>query len=396
TYIDEGPFRPLHFTNLDFHARNIRNVRAPEQPYPSEVHLEGNVFQKGKLLLDGHANFLAEPHVAFKARVTLDQVELNYFKPIVQRQNFLVNGGTLSGAGEVEYAAETKSINIPKLTVRGTKAEYVQKTATPVPEKAAKKVDEKTKEYSDKPALQFKLDQLRIAESEIGFVNKTKKPEYRVFLSNTDLQIKNLTNQSEERPAVGSLKGKFMGSGDMRVNVRFHADPKGPDVNMNVAIEDTDMRAMNDLFRAYGNFDVIAGLFSFYSEIAVRNGHLNGYVKPLFKEMDVYDRRQEREKNLFRKLYEGLIGGLSWLLRNPPREEVATTTTVSGKLSDPQTSTMDVVLGLVQNAFFKSILPGFEREVTSRGGKGRAAKPEPASVAANDHRDPGCCPAAYR
>jgi hypothetical protein len=396
TYIDEGPFRPLHFTHLDFHARNIRNVRAPEQPYPSEVQLKGNVFQKGKVVLDGHANFLAEPHVAFKAQVTLDQVELDYFKPIIQRQNFLISGGTLSGAGHMEYAAKTKSIEIPKLTVRGTRAEYIQKSETPVTKKVAKKVDEKTKKYSDEPTLQFKLHQLHVAESEIGFVNRTKQPEYRVFLSNADLQIKNLTNESEERPAVGSLKGRFMGSGDMRVNVSFHANPKGPDMNMEVAIEDTDMRAMNDLFRAYGNFDVVAGVFSFYSEIAVRNGLVNGYVKPIFKDMDVYDHRQEREKNVFRKLYEGLIGGLSWLLRNPPREEVATTTTVSGKLSDPRTSTLEVVLGLVQNAFFKSILPGFEREVSSRGGRGPTAKSEPASVAANDNRDPGCCPAAYR
>jgi hypothetical protein len=61
-------------------------------------------------------------------------------------------------------------------------------------------------------------------------------------------------------------------------------------------------------------------------------------------------------------LYEGIIGGLSMLLQNAPRDEVATNITVSGKLSNPQTSTWETVLGLVQNAFFKAILPGFERE----------------------------------
>jgi hypothetical protein len=123
---------------------------------------------------------------------------------------------------------------------------------------------------------------------------------------------------------------------------------------------------MNDLFRAYGNFDVTAGMFSFYSEIKVRQGKIEGYVKPLFRDMKVYDERQDREKSLFRKLYEGLVGGIAGLLQNRPREEVATETSISGDIEKPQTSTWETVLRLIQNAFFKAILPGFEKEVSQR------------------------------
>jgi hypothetical protein len=44
-------------------------------------------------------------------------------------------------------------------------------------------------------------------------------------------------------------------------------------------------------------------------------------------------------------------------LQNPPRSDVATTVSVSGKLSNPQTSTWDTIVGLIQNAFFKAISP---------------------------------------
>ena len=128
---------------------------------------------------------------------------------------------------------------------------------------------------------------------------------------------------------------------------------------------------MNDLFRAYGNFDVAAGMFSLYSEIKVRQGKIEGYVKPFFRDIDVYDERQDREKNVFRKLYEGLVGGIAGLLENRPREEVATQTSISGDIESPQASTWKTVLRLVQNAFFKAILPGFEREVSRVGGAGR-------------------------
>ena len=54
------------------------------------------------------------------------------------------------------------------------------------------------------------------------------------------------------------------------------------------------------------------------------------------------------------------------LLENTPREEVATRTDVSGPLENPQTSTWQTVINLVKNAFFKAILPGFEKQVGSR------------------------------
>jgi hypothetical protein len=37
-----------------------------------------------------------------------------------------------------------------------------------------------------------------------------------------------------------------------------------------------------------------------------------------------------------------------------------------GSVDNAGANTIEVILGLVQNAFFKAILPGFEREVTGR------------------------------
>ena len=123
------------------------------------------------------------------------------------------------------------------------------------------------------------------------------------------------------------------------------------------------MPAMTNLFRAYGNFDIKAGLFSLYSELTVKDNRVDGYVKPLFKDMEVYDKRNRREKNLFHKLYVGLVAGATKLLENKPREEVATKADISGSLEKPNTDTWQVLLNLLQNAFVRAILPGFEQEV---------------------------------
>lgn len=364
TYQDEGPFPPLHLRNLYFRAENIRNVRSEPGSYPSPVRLEGSVFEKGKLTLDGRADFLAEPHVAFKATMGLEQIDLQYFKPILARYQIMVRQGVLSGAGSVEYAAHTKIIEIPHVAVQGAQAEYVHEKKTTSPtEEIGKKTHRAAKEYGNKPDLVVRIDRVTIADSQLGFVNKAADPHYRVFIADAEIKLENFSNHLEHGVAVGRASGNFMGSGKTRIVSRFRPNEKGPDLDLNVAIDGTDMRAMNDMLRAYGKIDVTEGVFSFYSEISVKNGSIQGYVKPLFRDLDIYDKRQDRDKNLFQKIYEGIIGGLSWVLENEPRDEVATQTEISGQLSNPETSTFDVVIGLVQNAFFKAILPGLEREI---------------------------------
>jgi hypothetical protein len=158
-----------------------------------------------------------------------------------------------------------------------------------------------------------------------------------------------------------------MGSGQTVVGATFRPETHGPDFALAASIENTRMQTMNQLLRAYGNFDVTRGFFSLYTEFRVKNGAVRGYVKPLFKEMDVYDARQDQEKNLFQKIYEGLVGGVSKLLENIPREEVATKADISGRLDNPQASTWQVLVKLIQNAFFQAILPGFDQE----GGRSR-------------------------
>jgi hypothetical protein len=154
-----------------------------------------------------------------------------------------------------------------------------------------------------------------------------------------------------------------MNSGKTRLVARLRPKGKSPNFDLQLAIDQSELKALNPLLRAYVGADVVAGVFSFYCEISVRNGSITGYVKPLFRDVDIYDPKQDRKKGIFSKLYEGVLGGLAWVLQNRPREEVATTTNISGKLSNPETSMTDVIIGLVQNAFFRAILPGLEREI---------------------------------
>jgi uncharacterized protein DUF748 len=364
TYVDEGPFEPLRLTQLNMRAENIRNIRAEAGEYPSNIHMEGRVFESGTIRLDGQADFLAVPHAAVKAHIEVENLELNYIKPIARRYNIAVQGGTVAGAGQMEYTPTVKVVHLRHADIQGLRMDYIHTAQTVQAERdRARQVQRVAQEVSNAPGLRLRVDQVRLVKSEVGMVNKAANPNYRLYVTALEVQVTNFSNQLTEGTMVAKVTGKFMGSGQTIVGATFRPERQGPHFAVAGSIENTQMRTMNDLLRAHGKFDVVHGFFSVYTEFRVENGAVRGYVKPLFKDMDVYDAQQDREKGIFQKIYEGLVGGASKLLENVPRDEVATKANISGRLENPQASTWQVLVNLIQNAFFQAILPGFEQQL---------------------------------
>jgi len=364
TYIDRGPFKPLRLSKFNLVTTNIRNVRSKDRVYPSEVRASAVAFESGRVAIDGHADFMAAPHPTFRGDVDLANIELDYFKPITNRYNVSVDKGELSARGTVEYGREVKTIELKHATVQGIHVDYIHTAQTDSAERQrAAEAKKAAKEVSNKPGVLVTIGELHLIKSTIGFVNTAVTPPYRVFITDTDAVLKNLTNHEMEGKAVAKLTGKFMGSGTAVAEATFEAEKSGPTFHIATRIEGVSVPSLNDLFRAYGRFDAAEGHFFLYVELAAKDGVITGYVKPLFKDMKVYAAEQEKGKPLARKVYERVVGGVAKLLENRSREEVATKSDVFGRIDNPQVSITDVVVRLVQNAFFKAILPGFDVEI---------------------------------
>jgi len=371
TYVDDGPFKPLQLTRVNIVADNIRNIRSRERTYPSELHLDAVVFDNGKLVIDGNADFLADPHPGVKADVKLDDIVLGYFEPVARRYDAVIKGGLLSLAGAIEYAPAFKAVDLVHATIRDVRLDWVHKRPDKSPTATAATAAQKaTEKVADQPDILIRLRELRIANSDLGVIDRAAEPDYRVFVSNTDATITNLSNQAVEGRSAVKVRGKFMGSGDTLVTGSFRPNPKGPDFDVDLRIENTDLTKMNNILRAHGGFDVVSGTFSFYSEIKLKDGYVSGYVKPLFKDLVAYDPDQDRQKGFVQKLKERVVNVVGKVMKNVPRKEVATKVDISGPVENPQYSTFQIVIRIVQNAFFKAILPGFESSPKTPPAKG--------------------------
>ena len=361
-YIDQDPERPLHISQWNLTAAEIRTRRADnELIYPSPVHADAVIFEKGRAVVDGHADFLAKPYPGVHAVYTVEEVPLDRLGVLGERANLDVDGGVLASKGEFELGSKHQEVRIDDITVSGLKLDYVHTAATsPAEEERAEQVAEVAADQT--PVVPVEIVRARLTGSELGLVDRSQEVPYRVFLDQATLEMTNLSRGFVKGPAKASLTGRFQGSGAARANGTFRPEKDGPDFDLAVTIEGASLPAMNDLLRAYGKLDVAGGTFSLYSEMHVGEGRIDGYVKPLFADIDVYDREQDKDKPVLKKIYEKVAGAVSHLLENQPRDEVVTVAEISGPLENPDSSLWEIVVRLLRNAFVDAILPGFDRE----------------------------------
>ena len=361
TYIDDDPKRPLAITHLFFQANNIRNIRSADRVYPSPIHAEAILLGSGRAEVDGHANFLARPHPAINSLFTLEGVPLDYFRPMLSRTSLSIRNGFLTSHGRVEYAPSVKIAHVEDLTIDRVRLDYIHTAATAAAEeRRADKVQKAVKEASDEPRLVVRLDKFHLKNSNVGFINRAKDPDYRLFISGANLHVTNLSNQSRQGRAKATLTGAFMGSGAVNATASFMTQKGGADFDLDGKIEGTNAASMNDVWRAYGKFDVTGGTVSLYTQLRVKDQHIEGYLKPLFADLNVYDPKQDAKKSIFKKLYEKVVEEVGDLLENEKRDEVVTVARISGSTNSPNSSTWQIIGKLLENAFIEAIFPGFE------------------------------------
>jgi hypothetical protein len=362
TYEETDRSRPLTLSRIEVVVTEIGETSSAAEVYPSRVRITAAASDDGWFQMDGGAAFLGMAHPGVKASVALDRIELNSFAPLAARYGLTVSAGTVRAAGQVEYAPHIKIVDLQDLRIDGLKADYAyrQRAARSV-EGAARAAAEGAREVMNRPGVLLKARRLGVHGATVGFVNEQVTPRYRVFLADTTLVFENFTNQFTEGTAVAQLTGRFMDSGALTISAAFRSETSGADLDVSARLEDTDLRTMNDLLRAHAKVDLVSGTFSMFTEARVMNGRVEGYVKPLFRDLRLYGARQDEEKSLGQKLKERAADVVAKVLRNRPRQEVATIVPLAGPLENPRANTWEALINLLRNAFDQAILPGFER-----------------------------------
>lgn len=362
TYRPNPKADAVAISRLNVVVSGIRNQPSGStDDLPSAVHVSAQLPEDATLTVEGRADLLAKPLPAAEAALNVKRLRLDSLRPVAEPFHVYLRQGVLDLKGLVKQSKGRTAIVVEDFLLDGAKLDYVHTATTKGKERQrAKKGAGEAKKAHQDPALVLKVQRGKILHGEVGFVNKAASPEYRVFLADMNADLENLSNRLSEGTGVIKITGKFMGSGPTVVTGSFRPEKPTPDFDLDIRIIKTNLRSLNNVFRAHGNLDMQEGVFAFFSEIKVKDGKVDGYVRPFLKDVDVYDPAQDRNKSTLNKAYQAIVGGVASLFKNEPRNEVATETDLSGSIENPQANTWQIVAHLVQNAFFEAINPGLK------------------------------------
>ncbi|MCE1115178.1 MULTISPECIES: DUF748 domain-containing protein [Pseudomonas] len=215
--------------------------------------------------------------------------------------------------------------------------------------------------------LPITLDEVRIEHGSLTFRNFTSKPPVDLKATRLDARIRNLTNvRDREGRRDASFEASALLLGDAKVESRATFDPFSDfdDFQFRLRVTGIELRRLNDFASAYGKFDFNAGHGDVVIEAQAEKGRLNGYIKPLLRDVDVFNWHQDVEnthKGVLRSVWEALVGASETVLKNQPKNQFATRVELNGSVHQQDISAFEAFLQILRNGFIQAFNARYEQ-----------------------------------
>lgn len=267
----------------------------------------------------------------------------------------------LFAAKQVEFATEWKSLIHGKIVGRVLMQQpELNFVDAPDPE------DSQTGEGG--PWLQiirdlfpFKINTAQVRDGSIHFRTFAKQVPVDVYLSEVQADVDNLTNiRNQTTPLVTTITCKAMAMDQAKFQFQMKLDPFSykPSFHLATRLLGLDVTKINDLAVAYGGFNFKQGFFDLVVEATATEGQFTGYVKPLFRDLQVFRLGQDiKEDDPLQFFWQAVMGGVTTIFKNQPRNQLGTLIPFSGTVDTPQPAIFPTVMNLLRNAFIRAYLP---------------------------------------
>jgi hypothetical protein len=213
--------------------------------------------------------------------------------------------------------------------------------------------------------MPLSINKCEIHNGTVRYKDPGATPKVDIQMDDMHIVAQNLRNSYDSTallPASIDASAKIY-DGTLSMNARLNPLAEAPTFDMSAELKNTNLVKLNEFFQAYAKIDVNKGLFGLYAEVAAKDSRFTGYVKPLIKDLDILG-KEDRDDNIFQKLWEGIAGGVGQIFRNRSEDQVATKIPFQGRLDDPKTNVWYALGHILQNAFIQAIQPSIDNEIS--------------------------------
>ena len=212
-------------------------------------------------------------------------------------------------------------------------------------------VEDWTKALTD--IVPIDINHFEVHDGKVAFVQLQAEPNIDLTIDNIELYADNLRNvvaREGTLPSPIHATGVTFGNGNMTLEGNINLIKEIPDMDLEFALKGSNAKALNDLTRHYAGIDFEKGTFELYSEIAIADGYLKGYIKPMLTDTKLIG----KEDGIIGVLWEGFVGFFKFILKNQGTNTLATKVPLEGDLNNVDAGTWVRVINIFGNAWIKA------------------------------------------
>ncbi|MCG2420065.1 DUF748 domain-containing protein [Aequorivita sp. F47161] len=206
------------------------------------------------------------------------------------------------------------------------------------------------------------INHFEVHDGKVAFVQLSAEPNIDLQIAKLELTADNLRNVVEKERILPSrlrATGVSIGNGNVSLEANMNLMKEIPDMDLSFSLENAEATALNDFTNYYAGLDFNKGTFGLYSEIAIADGHLIGYVKPLLTNTKLIG----KDDGFLEILWEGFAGFFKFILKNQSTDTLATKVPFEGYLNNVEAGVWPTVINIFGNAWIKAFTGNVDNEI---------------------------------
>ncbi|NRD21664.1 DUF748 domain-containing protein [Winogradskyella litoriviva] len=220
--------------------------------------------------------------------------------------------------------------------------------------------DDWTKALTD--IVPIDINNFEIHNGKFAFVELQANPNIDLHFNQLELIAKNLRNVSSKDRTLPSpihATATSIGNGKMTANGNINLIKEIPDLNIEFGLENANVTSLNSFTKHYAGIDFKSGTFELFSEIAIANGYMKGYIKPLVTNSKLIS----KDDRFLSILWEGFVGFFKFILKNQKTDTLATKVPIEGDLNNVEAGVLPSVINIFENAWIKAFKSAVDNEI---------------------------------
>lgn len=221
-------------------------------------------------------------------------------------------------------------------------------------------VDDWTKALTD--LVPIDINHFEVHNGTLAFVQLSADPDVDLQINQLELTADNLRNVVEKErilPSPIRASGVSIGNGKVALEGYMNLVKEIPDMDLSFSLQNADVTAFNDFANYYAKLDFEKGSFSIFSEVAIADGQLVGYIKPLLSDSILIG----EDDSFLEVLWEGFVGFFKFILKNQGTDTLATKVPIEGDLNNLEAGVWPTVFNIFKNGWIQAFKGQVDQEI---------------------------------